>query len=279
MALLVADDGSVYREFSQTFTGETERQKIAVKMMQANGPLPESDLIVAVGIKSAAIALNSRFPVLCVLVSKNSYEKLLYEHPERQGRNITSAIYLDQPSRRHVNLIAAVLPDAKDIGLLFSAPSSDVANVHKAVAGSRFVLREKNIDSTDSLYRDLQALLLKSDVLLAIPDAQIYNPSTMRNILLSTYRAGVPVVGYSSAYVRAGALCAVFSTPEQLAIQAAYVTRQFFETQQLPAAQYPVDFEVMLNQQVARSLTIPVRENAMLVRQIKEAENAGAVAK
>ena len=41
----------------------------------------------------------------------------------------------------------------------------------------------------------------------------------MRNILLTSYRRGVPLVGLSQAYVNAGALAAIFSTTEQLAEQ------------------------------------------------------------
>lgn len=274
VTVLIAEEGAAYREFALTFAAKATRQSLPLNIVQATSLPPESDLIVAVGLKSAALALNSDAPVLCVLVSKAGFDKLLRELPARRDQNTVSAIYLDQPSRRQTDLVAAALPEAKKIGLLFATLPPDIASLRKAVAETRMVLVEQQLGSAESLHRDLHALLQRSDVLLATPDAQIYNAMTIRNILLETYRSRIPVVGFSASYVKAGALCAVFSTPEQIAGQAAYLTQQFAATAKLPAAQYPTEFEVLVNQQVSHSLEIKIKENAELVKQIKSAAMA-----
>lgn len=274
VTVLLTDENATYREFAFAFAAETARQKPSLIINQANTLPQDTDLIVAVGSKSAAMALNSRAPVLSVLVSKAGIAKLQHELPAQREKNTFSAIYLDQPSRRQIGLIAAALPIAKNVGLLFSAQSTDITGLRKAITEARLVLNEQQLESTESLYRDLHALLQRSDVLFAIPDIQIYNSSTMRNILLETYRSGIPVVGFSPAYVRAGALCAVFSTPVQMATQAAYQVKKFAEAGHLSAAQYPSEFEVMVNPQVARSLGIQIQDAAILTRQIKAAETA-----
>lgn len=275
VTVLLADENAAYREFAASFASEAARQKHSPSINQTNILPQNTDLIVAVGLKSAAMALNSRVPVLNVLVSKAGFERLLHELPAQREKNIFSAIYLDQPSKRQIDLITAALPDAKKIGLLFSAGSINIAGLRMAVAETRLALNEQAMESAESLYRDLHSLLQRSDVLLAVPDTQIYNASTMRNILLETYRSGIPVVGFSPAYVRAGALCAVFSTPEQIAAQAALQVMQFAETGHLPAPQYPSEFEVMVNPQVARSLGVQIKDTTSLSRQIKAAVAAG----
>ena len=60
--------------------------------------------------------------------------------------------------------------------------------------------------SADELYPKLESILASSDVLMAVPDSMIYSSSNIRNILLTSYRRGVPLVGVSQAYVNAGAL-------------------------------------------------------------------------
>jgi len=109
-------------------------------------------------------------------------------------------------------------------------------------------------------------------VLLVLPDSAIYNGLTIRNILLATYRSSVPLIGFSSFYVKAGALCAVFSAPEQIAAQVASLIRQFGETRLLPAAQYPQEFEVMVNERVAHSLGLHIRPAIELGAEIKLSE-------
>jgi ABC-type uncharacterized transport system substrate-binding protein len=214
-----------------------------------------------------------------VLVPKAAVDKLLNGKAEHRDKPLFSAIYLDQPSYRQIDLIIAALPETHDVGLLYSSRSGDELDLRKAIMEKRLVPQEQQSDSIESLHRDLQSVLQRSDVLLAIPDVQIYNSSTIRNILLESYRKGIPIIGFSPAYIRAGALCAVFSTPEQIAIQASNIAKQFSETNRLPSAQYPSDFDVMVNQQVAHSLGIQIKESSELLRWMKAAESVAGGAK
>jgi len=108
------------------------------------------------------------------------------------------------------------------------------------------------------VFEALQNVLKHSDVLLALPVPAVYNSATLRNILVSTYQAGIPLVGFSSSYVKAGAMCAVFSSPAQFASQAGMDIRKFIEAGALPPAQYPKFYEVAVNDRVAQSLGINI---------------------
>ncbi len=273
VTILMSEDNDAYHEFANSFISESERNKFALDIQQTKTLPIKSDLIIAVGLKSAIIASESRLPVLCVFISKAAYRKVVQDSLVYREKNTLSAIYLDQPIKRQVAMVAAALPEIKSIGLLYSYLSPDLDNYRKAIAEKGFALREQKLDSADSLYRNLESLLEKSNVLLAIPDTEVYNSLTMRNILMTTYRRKVPVVGFSSAYVKAGALCAVFSMPSQIAVQAARLTGQFIDTSLLPMAQYPAEFYVMSNQQVARSLGISIKQNAALIREIEASEH------
>jgi putative tryptophan/tyrosine transport system substrate-binding protein len=110
------------------------------------------------------------------------------------------------------------------------------------------------------MFDALQKVLKRSDLLLALPEPAIYNSSTLRNILLSTYHARIPLIGFSSAHVKAGAICAVFSTPEQLASQTGTVVLNFIATSILPPEQYPKFFEIAVNERVAKSLAIGIKK-------------------
>ncbi|MGC3963288.1 MAG: ABC transporter substrate binding protein [Rhodocyclaceae bacterium] len=91
-------------------------------------------------------------------------------------------------------------------------------------------------------------------VLMAVPDTAVFNSQTIPNLLLSAYRFRVPVVGFSQAYVKAGALIALYSTPAQIGTQSAEVARGVLAGGAVPAPQYPRLFSVGINTHVARSL-------------------------
>jgi ABC-type uncharacterized transport system substrate-binding protein len=108
-----------------------------------------------------------------------------------------------------------------------------------------------------------------------LPDNTIYNGNSIRNILLSTYRSGIPFIGLSQSYVTAGALGAVFSTPEQMSDQVAGAVRGFARSKVLPEPQYPRDFSISLNTEIARSLGIKL-QSAEAIRNLMKSANRGS---
>ena len=242
---------------------------------QLSTDVPQADLIVAVGMKATELAAaQSGIPVLAVMIPRAGYEALLAQASPKNAARSISAIYLDQPWARRIDFLRAALPDRRRIGLLHSADTHiDIARLRQDVAQRGGSLVDRQVRSAEELFPGLESVLAGSDVLLAIPDSMIYSSSNIRNILLTTYRHSVPLIGLSQAYVNAGALCAIFSTPEQLAVQASSVVVSFARSGHLPEPQYPAAFTVAVNQQVARSLGIALpSQEAIRIRMDKAKE-------
>jgi signal transduction histidine kinase len=101
--------------------------------------------------------------------------------------------------------------------------------------------------------------LAEPGILLAVPDSTVYNNRTISNILLTAYHQRSPVVGFSPAYVKAGALLALYSTPAQVGQQAGEAARLGLATGSLPPPAAPRHFRISTNPYVARSLGIQPR--------------------
>jgi ABC-type uncharacterized transport system substrate-binding protein len=108
-------------------------------------------------------------------------------------------------------------------------------------------------------------VLTASDILLALPDSVVFTRDTARSVLLATYRYQRPLIGFSQAYVNAGALAAAFSSPAQIARQTAELLQSLPAGRTaLPAPVYPTYFSVAVNRSVARALALDVASDAML---------------
>ncbi len=94
-----------------------------------------------------------------------------------------------------------------------------------------------------------------------MPDAGIYRRDNIKSILITTYRQQRPVIAYSSAFVTAGALAALYSTPAQLARQAVELMEQ---PGTLPVIVYPAQFAIAINANVAQALGLNVVDEAGL---------------
>ncbi len=245
---------SVARELEQSLP-----DSIRISALAPNGSYTarQADLVVAVGVKAMESALaNSDIPVFGLMLHKRSYEALLEKMEARRPAE-TSAIYLNQPWDRQLDFIQAMLPGRRKVGLLHSPETHlELAGLKESFASHGMTLVAQPVRSTEYLFTTLDELLNKTDVLLGIPDSTIYNPSNVRNILLTSYRHKVPLIGISQAYVNAGAIGAIFSTPEQLAGQAGAALVYFARNKRLPEPQYPASYSIALNRQVARSLEI-----------------------
>ena len=263
VTVVLSEEGGAYAEFGAALRDSLAGKASVRTVAAAGGTVQAPGLVVAVGMKAAAAVAAGDAPyALNVLIPETGYAKLLHDFPNRAQPGTFSAIFLDQPERRQARLVRAVLPGAQVAGLLYSAPQGNLPLFQHQLAAHGLRLHERKVG--DSLIEALQDVLQHSDVLLAWPDPEVYNSSTIRNILLTAYNMNVPMIGFSPAYVRAGALCALFSTPKQMAGQAAAAILQFEAAGKLPPPQHPVEFEVMVNEQVARSLGLRIKSPAAL---------------
>ena len=100
-----------------------------------------------------------------------------------------------------------------------------------------------------------------------------FNRASARNVLLSVHRWRVPLFGISAAYVRAGALAAVYSTPRQIGRQLAEALAAIAPDGpiELPAPRYPKYFELGVNYRVAEALGLAVADEAALQRALRTA--------
>lgn len=276
--LVLSGSEAPYQSFARTFRQDLpanihvsvlEHAEVFSKDDQNN------DLIVTIGANAGDwVVTRTSKPVLATMIPSQMYAELLAKRPRLRQ---LSAIFIDQPWKRQVSFLRAALPERKKFGVLYSREMHfDKAELRRLLAKHGAALIDKSSDSDNTLFDDLESILPGSDVLLALPDDAIYNSNNIRNILLDSYRHKVPLVGLSQSYVNAGAVCAIFSTVEQLAEQARAAVISFANTRQFPEPQYPTTFTIAVNQQVARSLEIALPSPEAIRRQMdnaKEREN------
>lgn len=219
-------------------------------------------LLVALGTEALKqlLARDVRAPVLAVLIPRSGFERAVKDAGRKASANVT-ALYLDQPLGRQLDLIRLAIPDAKRVGVLWG-PESVLQQPVLLAAMQLRGLQERSgpVVSNGALFSGLKGALDDADVLLAVADPQVFNSATVSNILLATYRARIPVLAFSPAYVKAGALMSLHSTPVQIGTQAASVVRAILQGGSLPPAQYPSGFTVSVNEHVARSLGLSLDE-------------------
>ena len=282
VVIVSSDRSPGYVEAVQTVVTEMARvtDKLESQVLYLpDGPVQESTALAAAKViitlgsdaLTKVLARDLRVPVVAALIPKAGFERVLREQG-RKPQAPVSALYLEQPFPRQAELLRLALPDARKVGVLWGAESGVQAPaVQSALQARGFELVNGYVGGGNTLFAGLKAVLDDTDVLLAVPDPQVYNGSSISNVLLATYRARVPMLAFSPAYVRAGALLSLHSTPRQIGLQATAMARAQLQGGAAAGSQYPADFSVVLNDHVARSLGLTLDE-AVLTERLRKWE-------
>ncbi len=180
-----------------------------------------------------------------------------------------------QPTCRNIQLIRAINPEWDSVGVLSSNNSLDIAaELTRCAIRQNINLQVYAISDDSDLLKTLETAIENNKVLLAITDPLIYNSHSVKNILLTAYRHRKPVIAYSESFVRAGAVAAIYTSPQYVGTTAAELVSDFLHNSwQFGKNIYkPDDFSVSVNRQVASSLEIYLPSEEELKESIKEME-------
>ncbi len=231
-------------------------------------------LVVTIGTSAArqVQGQDTPVPVLNTLIPRETYNLIRGISGTQSASDPKhSVIFIDQPLSRQIRLVRIALPKFKRVGVILGPHSrklkKDVQHAGRLGGANLFI---EEVNSEKELVSSLSKLLDSVDIVLAIPDKRVFNRRTARNLLLISYRQKVPLMGYSKAYVNAGALLAVYSTPRELGQHIAETILLTATTRQwrLPPAQFPRYYSVAVNERVARSLGIYIDSESVLEKKL-----------
>jgi ABC-type uncharacterized transport system substrate-binding protein len=224
------------------------------------------DLLVTIGTAAAlAAARQGATRVVYGLIPESRWDELQQLRPQAPGD--ASAVFLEQPLSRQFRLLKVAMPaKQRRVGIVLGPESAALEPLLLAAASEHGLsLRVQRAPDWDEVGPAVEKLVDKIDVLLAVPDPLVFNRDTLYGILLTSYRAGVPVMGYSRALVDAGAMLGLYTSGANVARQLAHVSGDFIANGgALPPAGRSRYFEIGVNRNVARSLGVELPETAAL---------------
>ncbi len=167
------------------------------KTIKANNP----QLILTVGTKATEIAIQEMRNIPIV------YSMVL--NPEDSGfvTNGIAGVSLNVSASNVYEITQRIFPGVKTIGVIHKSLESRIFIENSKEEADKLGLELVNfaIDSRKELRTALKQLSERADVLWMIPTS-IYTPQVTKEILFYTLREGIPVIGLSPLYVKAGAL-------------------------------------------------------------------------
>jgi len=229
--------------------------------------------IVTIGRRAFTTALGRypQSPILATLISQEYYRAITHARSDKKTERSVSAIYYDVPLLNQALTGKAIMPRSRRIALLATPKSTHLySELLSQLPKYNLEAQMFVVNSSSELIPALVRALYYGDFVLAAQDPSIYNPSTIKHILLTAYRRNIMVIGPSQAYVKAGSLASSYAPYSAVAQALVNALEQWFHEGFLPKPAYPTDFNVQINEQVGRSLNIPLPSEANVKEQVIE---------
>ncbi|KAF0103790.1 MAG: ABC transporter substrate-binding protein [bacterium] len=266
VTLVLSEDAPLYAAVARALRAELEADRrgwqLRVRTWREYRSAEEhADLVVPVGLRAlqSVLAERDNTPVWALLVPRASFEQLAGKASAR-GRPV-SALYLDQPLSRHMRMLKAALPRARQVGVLLGPESSVRPEALRAAAeSSQLKIVSARVDAIEDLVPALTSLRNEIDALLLVPDPLVVGRGGLHALLLHTYQLTLPVAAYSAQLLEAGATLALFATPEQIGAEAGARLREARGGNGVvvPAPEHPQSYQVAVNRNVAVSLELRI---------------------
>lgn len=267
VTLLLSEPAGIYQKAAQALQQELMQDDglrgirwlhVDERPNLAGGP---DELIVTLGVRALKYALDDQAstPVFALLVPSQTFETLISTQPQTRRPRTISALFLDQPYARQMQLIRLALPQTSRVGVLVGAAMvSQSDDLKRAGREIGLDVRVYRINSGEQLFAGLTALAREVDVLLLLPDPQVVSGETLRTLLLQTYRLRLPIVAYAASLVQAGATLGLYATPAQLGSEAGKLIREMLAEKGAGKAmtRFPQLYTVEINRNVARTLEL-----------------------
>jgi hypothetical protein len=285
--LIVLSDGHTgYEEAAQEMRASlrsVREGRLRIDAVQVQGLASVGDaefnaykLVVTIGLSAAQAtveredALRVAPLTLCLLIGRYAFEEELLPPKTGTPDRRRSAVFIDQPVSRQLELIRIALPERNHVGVIVSRYTPRLRREILEGAQERGLtvhLSEVRPlqPGGNNIYGALQSVIPESNVLLVVPIPFVLDSRAIHDYLLTSYRAKMPVVGFSEAQVTGGALLSLYSTPRQQGRQAAAIAARILaDGGGLPAPQYPIYFTVRVNASVARSMGLRMQDESDL---------------
>jgi ABC-type uncharacterized transport system substrate-binding protein len=208
----------------------------------------ETQLVVAVGGRALAEVQshNAVAPVLATMVL--------------HGRQVEGAghVDLDVSLSMQLGAMRALWPQHGRVGIIRNPARSRYSSeaLESRVRGEGFTAMVVDCNGPGGLLKAVAAMRGKVDFLLCFPDPDLYNAVTIKPLVMASLESRLPVVGFSPAFVRAGAAAGIYPDYRETGRQTAEMAVRILRGEERGADEGPRKIRVAVNQRITHLLGV-----------------------
>ncbi|HUE02694.1 MAG TPA: hypothetical protein VMR62_24210 [Bryobacteraceae bacterium] len=176
---------------------------------------------------------------------------------------VTAAVYLDIPMRTLSAELRKLFPDKTRVGVIRNPRrGGELTKPARGQASDPDPLLIAECATAEELLPVFLAFRKKVDFVVCLPDGSLYNSATARPLIMASLENRLPIVGFSPAFLRAGAAVAIYPDYRGVGQQTADLVRRCLEPGDCSSWETPRKLNVAVNAKVMRMLGIDFNARA-----------------
>ena len=268
-----SSDNSYFNETIKNLTALASKD-IHFKVISSNDlssemkSVYENNIFITLGIRATAKVIKL-FPDQLIISTYSTREQI--ENLSPVGRK-HQAILLDQPLERYL-VFSHYLTKSSSPGIINSKQIKLTRQQKQILKRLKLNLSQYQTQRSADLLPAIRHLKQQSDALLMLPNQRLYNRDTLKGVLLTAYRNRIPIISYSPAHVKSGALASIYSSPDDIGrhlseLLSSSMSKRPKAGQTLHYARY---YSIKINRRVAHSQGFKLPNEADVRQLLSEA--------
>lgn len=204
-------------------------------------------LVVAIGINAwEAVAGSLQTSTLLPAL-------VLHADMKADTRNRLDGVYLDVPLTAIAERLREAFPGKSRLALIHrpSSPPPDASALMR-VKQMGIELHVVECTGPEKLLAVFSSLKGMVDFVLTEPDSELYNSATLKPLVFASLDKQLPIVGFSAAFVRAGALAGVYPDFHELGRQTGEMMLRLLAGKGQHSEEGPRKVVMAVNERIAR---------------------------
>lgn len=217
---------------------------------------------VAVAVGSRALAeIEARHPAAPVVAAM-----ALRENRPR-GEAPAAEVDVEATLASQLEVMRILLPNRWRVGIIHNSSSSrhTAAALEARARKSGFTAVVAECDGPARLLKAMASFKGKVDFVLCFPDPELFNAVTIKPMILASLEMRLPVVGFSPAFVRAGAAAGIYPDYRESGRQAAALATRLLKGDDHPGMEAPAKVKVAINERLERLLGLDFQRTGLPV--------------
>jgi len=167
------------------------------------------------------------------------------------------SLVLDQPAGKILNTVKQLLKTDKPVGILYShssgwrLPAYQQAAKNNGISLLTFPIPETDAQSLGMSFKDI---IPQVGSILIIPDKNIYNRSTIAQLLLTGFKNRIPFIGYSRSLAITGAIASVTTDKASIGRDISTLAIELLNHKKVDKIQFPSSYRLVINKNILESL-------------------------